>query len=477
MDPSALRALPAVNKILAHIKIKEIEKLHGRNLIVFVVRRVLKDYRAQILSDNNKSPIMDCDEIVQFCIREIKNIAQPSLRKVINATGIILHTNLGRAPLGKYVLDDIKKEVENYSNLEFFLGGGCRGQRNLHTRDLITFLTGAEDAVVVNNNAAAIILVLNTLAKGKEILVSRGELIEIGGAFRIPQIMEASGVRMIEVGTTNRTRLSDYEEAIGPNTALIFKAHRSNFEMKGFVEEVSVADLSKLARDKGILMVYDIGSGLLRKPENLPLQNEPDVQTAINMNPDIVTFSCDKLLGGPQAGVIAGKSNLVGLCGKAPLMRALRVGKLTIAALSSVCRNYLTDDALKEKTPAFALMSQSLETIEKRASFLCDQINKLNMDSDVEAVVVDSRAQVGGGALPELYIPSKAVALNTTMGSSKKKEAFAEALYARLMKEALPIVSILREGRLLFDVCTLFDNDIKSIAQSVTICLKERKIK
>ena len=250
--------------------------------------------------------------------------------------------------------------LSNYSNLEFDLKIGRRGQRNSHISELMKFVTQAEDAVVVNNNAAAVMLILKTFAEGKEVIISRGELIEIGGSFRIPEIMKASGCKMIEVGATNRTKLSDYENAITKDTALIFKAHKSNYYIDGFTEEVELSELSDLAREHELLFVYDLGSGLLRKPEGLPLEDEPDVRSSIKAGCDIVSFSGDKLLGGPQAGIIAGKSDLIQKIAKDPMMRALRVGKMTIAALSAVMRFYMKDEDLLTKVPIFLSNSNNI---------------------------------------------------------------------------------------------------------------------
>lgn len=439
---------------------------YGRPLVLHCVRRALESQRERLgMSPEAAAP--STEEITGQVATLARSIAEPSLRPVINATGVILHTNLGRAPLGDTVIGSIDETMRGYTNLEFDLAAGRRGQRNLHVAEIIKYLTGAEDAIVVNNNAAAIILVLSTLAGEREVVVSRGELIEIGGAFRIPDIMAAGGAVMREVGTTNRTRLSDFEQAIGPETALLFKAHKSNYSIVGFTEEVSVADLATCAHEHGIPMVYDIGSGMLRRTQVSPSRDEPDVRSALSSGADIVTFSCDKLLGGPQAGVIAGKAKLVGQLAGAPLMRALRVGKLTLAALSTACRHYLSDQDLAAHNPVFAMLHQQRGTVEGRARRLADELDQ----AGVEARVVDSQAQVGGGSLPDFHLPSRAVALLPPKGSHKKAEEFAERIYQGLLGSQCPVVAVLREGRLLFDVFTVADDQVPVIVQT-TVALQ-----
>ena len=312
------RKIPAVGTVINTSELKPLTALHGRELVTWAVRKVIDGFRT---SPGAKETI-GIEEIVVEASAVIAGIARPSLKPVINATGIVLHTNLGRAPLGTAVMEEIAPLIAGYSNVEFDLKSGCRGHRNDHVAELIRYVTGAEDAVVVNNNAAAIILVLHTLAKNKEVIVSRGELIEIGGSFRIPEIIRAGGAKMVEVGTTNKTRLADYEKALSKKTACIFKAHRSNFTMSGFTEEVSLKELNRFSHERGLPFVFDLGSGLLRKPANLPLAHEPDVRSVLALGVDLVTFSCAKLLGGPQGGILAGKKELAERCAKKPVMRA-----------------------------------------------------------------------------------------------------------------------------------------------------------
>lgn len=474
MPNPQLQKIPGVDKILAASEIKRCIDNYGRDLVLYCTRRILEEIRKKYAKTSKPSNIPSIKNIIGEISALIHAIADSSLKRVINATGIILHTNLGRAPLGKAIIEKALQTTAYYSNLEFDLDKGHRGQRNVHITALLRFITGAEHAIVVNNNAAAIVLVLNTLAKGKEVIISRSELIEIGGSFRIPDIMAASGVRMVEIGTTNRTRLSDYKKAISPKTGLIFKAHRSNFTMSGFTEEVSLKELSNLAKKHSLPFVYDLGSGLLKKPTNLPLDNEIDVHTVLKEGPDIVTFSCDKLLGGPQGGIIAGRIDIVQRCAKAPLMRALRVCKFTLSALATICRYYFQDEELSVKNPVFKMIEESMESIHYRALRLRDEINNKLKKSDITAEVVDSKAQVGGGTLPDLFIDSKGVKLNPPKLSSKKREQLAEHIFLNLMQDSKPVVAILRKGYVVFDVRTVLEEEIPSIVSTLASSIPKK---
>ncbi len=456
-----LRELPGVDTVLEEKSIKELVSQHGQKLITYLVREVLSEARNDVLK--GKSP--PAMEAIAGKVRDqAESFSRPSLKHVVNATGVIIHTNLGRAPLGEKVLEDLKNIIRGYSNLEFNLKKASRGQRNDHVVSLLKFITGAEDALVVNNNAAAIILALNTFAKDKEVIISRGELIEIGDSFRIPEIMAASGAKMIEVGTTNKTHLSDYEKAVNENTALILKVHKSNYYLEGFKAEVPLKKLVKLAHGRGIPVFYDIGSGLLRKPENLPLKDEPDVRTSLSEGADLVTFSGDKLLGGPQSGIVAGKRERVSVLSKAPMMRALRVGKLTISALSTVIRSYFDDRTLMKSLPLFAMLERREEELKKSAETL---VHKL-AESGVQSRVVKSTGQCGGGTLPHLKINSFAAALTCERKSPKERSAFAEKVFHKLLNLDYPIVAVLRQGKILFDVLTLSQSDFPYIATALS---------
>ncbi|MFP4417046.1 MAG: L-seryl-tRNA(Sec) selenium transferase [Chitinispirillaceae bacterium] len=461
-----LRKLPGVDKLLQLTDFSAAIDRFGRQMVTGAMRQVLGDFRSQILGGGDAP---SHDVLVDRCLHTIEAIGDAHLRPVINATGIALHTNLGRSPLGESLLNELCQTVTGYTNLEFDLSTGKRGHRNDHMQALLNFLTGAQSTAVVNNNAAAVMLVLSTLAKDREVIVSRGELIEIGGAFRIPDIVAASGARMVEVGTTNRTRLADYQNAITDQTALLFKAHKSNYAIIGFTEEVTVGELSGLGKEHSLPTVYDIGSGLLRKPANLPLENEPDVKTALEQGADLVTFSGDKLLGGPQAGIIAGRAELVTACKNAPLMRALRVGKLTIAALISACRHYLTDDSLTRHNPLFGMLEQSIETIDKRAH----ELQRMLQEKGVRSKITDSGARVGGGTLPNLCLPSRAVALVAPRGSTRQQQRFAEDTFEQLLVRSPAVVSVLREGKLILDCFTLSDSQLETVTDAVSAALGE----
>ena len=450
-----MQKIPGVDKLLINEEIKELIGIYGAELVTFSIRKALDEIRANILAGEKA---VELEEIILQIKIVIKTIGDKSLIEVINGTGIVLHTNLGRALLGDHILEELKPIVSNYSNLEFNLKTGRRGQRNSHISELMKFVTQAEDAVVVNNNAAAVMLILKTFAEGKEVVISRGELIEIGGSFRIPEIMEASGCKMIEVGATNRTRLSDYENAITKDTALIFKAHKSNYYIDGFTEEVELSDLSELAKKHELLFVYDLGSGLLRKPDGLPLEEEPDVRSSLQAGCDIVSFSGDKLLGGPQAGIIAGKSDLIQKIAKDPMMRALRVGKMTIAALSAVMRFYLKDEDLLLKVPIFEMLNRKKIDLKNLAEKLKSEFEKFNIKSEI----IESKAQCGGGTLPQLRIDSSAVKI-----IHEGNRNYAKKLHKKLLELDKPILGILREGSLLFDVLTLSKEDIPIIAKAL----------
>ncbi|HPR18505.1 MAG TPA: L-seryl-tRNA(Sec) selenium transferase [Candidatus Cloacimonadota bacterium] len=447
-----LKKIPAVDKLLNLEENKNLVGKYGDELVKFALRGAVEIERENILAGNNFTGL---ESILKRSQTIIKAIAEPSLKPMVNATGVVLHTNLARAPLGDWVEQQLQPILSGYSNLEFDLETGKRGQRNSHISELIKFVTGAEDAVVVNNNAAAVMLCLKTFAEGGEAIISRGELIEIGGSFRIPDIMKASGATMIEVGTTNRTRLSDYENAITDKTKIILKAHKSNYYIGGFTEEVEIDDLVKLAKKHNLIFLYDLGSGLLSKPKGLPLETEPDVRSTLKAGVDIVTFSGDKLLGGPQAGIIAGKKKYVSKIAKAPMMRALRVGKMTIAALSAVIRCYLKDEDLLTKIPVFEMLNRDEQKLQRLAEKLSEELHKTGIPNEI----VDSTAFAGGGTLPHLEINSKAVKL-TGIHSPK-------IVFNKLLQLDRPILGILREGSLLFDVQSIFEKDINYILEAI----------
>ena len=463
MSKSELRKIPGVDRLLNDAAVAPLVKRFGEPLVVAAIREALADIRRRALEGQS---VPNTEAVAQTILAFAEALTQPSLRPVINTTGIVLHTNLGRAPLGSEVMKGLEAITHGYSNLELDLSTAQRGQRNAHLRSLIGFLTGAEDAIVVNNNAAAVLLALKGLAGGKEVVVSRGELIEIGGSFRMPDIMEASGVRMVEVGTTNRTRIADYERAIGDDTRVLFKAHKSNFTVDGFTEDVTVEELAELGKRHGVATVYDLGSGLLKRPAGLPLAEEPDVRQALAAGVDLVTFSGDKLLGGPQAGLIVGKKSLVTTLAKNPLMRVLRVGKMTISALHTVVSCYLRDEDLCSKVPAFKLLSRDPEMVRTLAEGLRAKLEGMG----VAAKVVESIAHAGGGTLPGLEIESFAVELLSN-GEDKR---FAERTHRALLSLEHPVLGVLRGRSLLFDLASVFDEELDQIALASKRVLSEQ---
>jgi len=458
MNKDEYRLLPGVDIVLQDKACEGVIARYGLGSVTVTVRQIIEQSRQEI---GKGAMAMNAEEIIAECDKLLKRKSQSSLHPVINGSGIVLHTNLGRAPLGEKVISVLQEILTGYCNVEFDLHTGKRGKREDHVRSLLQEITGAEDAVVVNNNAAAVMLILKTLAEGKEVIISRGELIEIGGSFRIPDIMAASGAKMVEVGCTNRTKLSDYQDAITPNTGLIFKAHKSNYYIGGFSEEVELDDLVKLAHDNALVMVYDIGSGLLRKPEQLDLANEHDVMSAILSGVDLLCFSGDKLLGGPQAGIITGKQEYVEQIAKAPMMRALRVGKMTISALISVMQAYLNDNELISSIPIFQLLNRKLSEKQVLAEKLMGYIN----EAGIRAKIVSSFGRCGGGTMPELKIESLAVKLIFD------KPDQAEIIHQQLLLGEKPVLGILREGDLLFDLTSLMENDLPVLAEQLAIAI------
>ena len=455
MPKRHLQKIPGVDNLLQQSGIKELEKNFSGNFIKYSIRAVLNEIRSQSEKEREIPPV---NEIVQRVINYVKTNGDQSLRRIINATGIVLHTNLGRAPLGENIFNEIRPAIVGYSNLEFDLETARRGSRTDHVIELVKYLTGAESAVIVNNNAAAVSLVLRTFAEAKETIISRGELIEIGGSFRLPEIMAASVTQMIEVGTTNRTRISDYKKAITKNTGIILKAHKSNYVIEGFTEDVGLKELSVLAKKNKLILMYDIGSGLLFQPEKRELMQEPVVRKSFAAGADIVTFSCDKLLGGPQAGIIAGKKKLLAKIAKNPLMRTYRVDKLTIAILSAVLRSYIKNKS-NVNLPIFKLLQRKKEYLKTLAERLQTEFENLEINSEIK----ESKAFSGGGSLPQVNLDSYSVILIPPDGDKD----FAKYVYRKLLTTEFPVLSILRKGEVHFDMLTIYEEDIPIIAKMV----------
>jgi L-seryl-tRNA(Ser) seleniumtransferase len=391
------------------------------------------------------------DNLMKEVFKEYEN---PSLKRVINATGVVIHTNLGRAPLSKKAIEEIIKVAKYYSNLEFDLKEGKRGSRYVHVEEILKEVAQAESALVVNNNAAAVLISLNTLAYGKEVIVSRGELVEIGGSFRIPEVMKWAGCILKEVGTTNKTHLFDYENAINENTALLLKVHRSNFEMIGFTKEVSIEDLVNLGKKFGLPVMKDLGSGCFIDFSKYGLKKEPTVQEVLKAGVDIVTFSGDKLLGGPQAGIILGKKEFIEKIRKNPLNRALRIDKLTLAGLEATLRLYRDENLALEHIPVLKMILTPKEPLKKRAKYLLKKLKKLKL-KEFNFEVVETINKTGGGALPTLDLISYAVAVKSPLSPQNLQKI--------LRENEPPIITRIEEERLLIDVRCLFDEDYKEI--------------
>ena len=425
----SLRDLPSVDRLLAGERLADLP----HELALTAARTVLERARAEIRAGREPGPLEDA------VLDEVARARRPSLRRVLNATGVLVHTNLGRAPLAEAALARVAEVGAGYSNLEYDVERGERGSRQDHLASLLGRLTGAEAALVVNNNAAAVLLALAALAEGREVVVSRGELIEIGDGFRIPDVLARSGARLVEVGTTNRTRAEDYEAAIGPETALLLRVHQSNFRVVGFSEQPRLAELAVVAERAELPLVDDLGSGALA-----PVGDEPTPAESLRAGADLVCFSGDKLLGGPQAGIVVGRGELVEKLRRHPLQRALRADKLTLAALEGTLQLAL-DPETRGEIPVLRMLHEPLEGVRARAERLAELVG-----GEVEETV----ARVGGGALPLAELPSAACAV---------EEELAEPL--RLGEP--PVVGIVRDGRLLLDCRTLSDSDVEEAAAAV----------
>ncbi|MCD4747508.1 MAG: L-seryl-tRNA(Sec) selenium transferase [Bacteroidales bacterium] len=456
-----LKNLPAVDKLLCAPEIKTLISENNPELVKYSIKNVLDFYRKIAKVKGIVSPL---PVIIDRIKSETEKFGKKSLRPVINATGIIIHTNLGRAPFGEDIINEVSKVLTGYNNLEFDLENAKRGTRYSHISGLLKYLTGAEDVLIVNNNAAAVMLSLRAFAKNKDVIISRGELIEIGGSFRLPEILKASDCKMIEVGTTNKTSVQDYENAINENTAILLKAHKSNYIIKGFTKEASLQELVKLGEKYNIPVIYDIGSGLLRKTPIDILKDEPDVRQTLAAGVDLVCFSGDKLLGGPQAGIIAGKKELIAHLKTEPMLRALRVGKTTLALLESVCLNYLDDKRLFEKNMLFRMLKKTPDELKKNALILQKELKQYN----IEAKVVENKGQCGGGTLPGKEIDSWSVLIEKKFEFNKKKSEFSEKMFYNLLNYKFPILGILKKGRLYFDMLTIPEKEIIKVAKIIS---------
>ena len=436
-----LRTLPAVDRVLREGPMLPLAQLLPQETLSHAVQEMIASLRSEILKtgENISSERLNPAAIAAAAAQHCRRLLQPSLRKVINATGTLLHTNLGRAPLSSQSLRAINAVAAGYSNLEFELDSGCRGQRFSHVESLLTQLTGAEAALVVNNNSGAVLLALTALGKGREAVVSRGELVEIGGAFRIPEVMEAGGVILREVGASNRTHLHDYQGAINENTSILLKVHTSNYRIVGFTKEVSARELLPVAREHDLILMEDLGSGLLLDLSGYGLEREPTVPEVVKAGVDVITFSGDKLLGGPQAGLIVGRADLIKKIRKHPLARALRIDKLTLAALESTLRLYLKPEQALQELPVLKMFSAAPELQRQRCQSLYQRLEAESLAAEIK--LVEDISRVGGGAMPLTELADWAVEINplekNTAALAKELRTFSPAVVTRVQNDRL----------------------------------------
>ncbi len=460
VNPDPRRSLPSVDRLVAELERRAPDA--PRWALLAVARDQLREARDQIARDG---AAIDLENVIAKSLRQAARLAEPAPGPVLNATGVVLHTNLGRAPLAEGAVRAATLAAAGYSDLELDLSTGKRGKRGARVADKLVRLSGAEAATAVNNNAAAVMLALDTLARGREVIVSRGELVEIGGSFRVPDIMERAGVRLVEVGTTNRTHPRDYENAIGPDTALLLKVHRSNFEVRGFVKEVGLGELAEIGGRHGIPVFEDLGSGSLidLRERGFPRDSYPP--SRLTEGADLVCFSGDKLLGGPQAGLVIGKSEIVEAMNRNPLARALRLDKMTLAALDWTL-SALLGERPEQDIPVLASLLATPDTLERRARDLAERLRKCLevLGSEVQVACETDRAPVGGGSLPGFELDTWVVALRGGEGP--------ESLAARLRSSTPPVVARNRDDALLLDVRTITDEQLDPLAASLELALR-----
>lgn len=457
--PNLLRKIPSMTLLLEQPEFEQLLSRTSRKHFLTVIREILAEKRKEILS--GKDPSLDLPTLWKEIESKLSAKAAYHLRRVINGTGVIIHTNLGRSLLAPEALEQIQIVARYYSNLEFDLELGQRGSRYSHVVDLLIELTGAEAALVVNNNAAAVLLALNTLAQGKEVIVSRGQLVEIGGSFRIPEVMTRSGAVLREVGATNKTHLRDYEAALTEQTALLLKVHTSNYRIVGFTSEVPLEDLVALGKSHDLPVMEDLGSGSFIDVSLFGLEKEPTVGEVVQAGADVVTFSGDKLLGGPQAGIIVGRKKTIQALRSNPLNRALRIDKLTLAALEATLKLYRNEEQAIRDIPTLAQLAVPLPRLHERAKNLYRLLKKISVPG-LTVEIIPTTSQVGGGALPLSYLNSYALAFASDRDSSSEIER-------RFRSYALPVIGRIEKEHFLLDVRTLQKEDFTLIAQ----CLKD----
>ena len=463
MKQDILRMLPKVDEVLQDGEIEKLMEEIPREKITEAVRRVIDRKRTAILESEDEDPRMHLLNIREEIMAEIKAASCPSLRSVINATGVVLHTNLGRACLSEKAAAQVMKVAEGYSTLEYDPEAGSRGSRHVHAEELLKKLTGAEAAMVVNNNAAATMLVLSAMCRGKEVIVSRGEMVEIGGSFRIPDIMEQSGATLVEVGTTNKTRVSDYEKHVNENTAALLKVHTSNYKIIGFTEDVSLRELRALGDEYDLPVIYDMGSGLMADLSSFGI-DEPTAPRGLSDGADVVLFSGDKLLGGPQAGLICGKKKYIDRMKNHPLARVIRADKLTFAALESTLNAYLDPETALNEIPVLRMLTRPTEELRAQCMILKDMIDEikdpLTGEKAYATEIVECEGVVGGGSAPSAVLKNQAVRVShRTMSPDEMCNA--------LHKGEIPVIARIHKDRMLLDVRTLKTKDYEVIVEKL----------
>ena len=451
---SEFRRLPSVDKLISDERIGRLQGIYPHTLLVELLRQRLEQARLSIVAGNSAPSV---DEIVETICAQVYALENPSLRPIINATGVILHTNLGRAPLSREAINAMDAVSAGYSNLEFDLDSGVRGSRNIHIEPVLCQLTGAEAALVVNNNASAVLLALTALAKKKEVIISRGQAVEIGGGFRIPEVMRQSVAKLVEVGTTNCTYVTDYEQAITQRTVALMRVHSSNFRLMGFTHFVTLEELVTLSGQYNLLVLDDLGSGCLLDTTQFGLDPEPMIQQSVAAGADLVFSSGDKLMGGPQAGIIIGKKQLIDKLKKHPLARAVRIDKIRLAGLAATLIHYLKGEALTN-IPVWRMISAPLEEIDRRARQWAQPI--LNL-----AQVVEGETMIGGGSLPGGTLPTKLVAIGG--GGKKKQQNLAQVLSRRLRSQEVPVVGRISGQVLLLDPRSVLPEEDEVVLQAL----------
>lgn len=459
MNQTVYRKIPAIGGLLKDEEVASRFQSYPQKMVLEAMREVADQWRRRIKSKGTIKADLSREAFLVEVEKILKQKGRRSLKRVINATGVILNTNLGRAPLASDAIAALSEVSSGYSNLEIQLETGQRGERYTHVDELLQKLTGAESALVVNNNAAAVLLILDTFAKDKEVIVSRGELIEIGGSFRLPEVLKKSGAKLIEVGTTNRTYLSDYEDAINENTALLFRSHTSNYKIIGFTHRPILDEFVRLGKRHDVITVEDLGGGLLVDLTKFGLPYEPTVGDAVKSGLDLITFSGDKLLGGPQCGIILGKEDLIKKMKKNPLLRALRVCKLTLGALEAILRIYYYEEDPGQKIPHLRMITEPLSTIKRKADRLARRVGSLLTDG-FKIEIIEGKSEVGGGSYPGVEIPTYLMSLRSDNISSVK-------LAKSLRKSDPPVITRIADDRVLFDLRTIREEEIPELIKAI----------